>query len=164
MSELGTTMGRGRKRQMGGARFDGNPSSILGIPLGSKAQPAGLAVLVTILTIYTIDAMSGKRYGAALGLQVAIGIATVVAYIFAYSMTEGFGSWSMLFTIFIGVAVGMIYFALPAKYHPLDPEGSVNPSGEYSKCAAGVGGVGPNGGELVCDAYLNGERIGTVPT
>jgi len=147
---------------LGGARITGNPSSILGIPLsGSKAQPAGLAVLVAIVTIYTIDAMSGKRFGAALGLQVAIGICTVLAYCASYYYTEGFGpSWYFSFIpVVLGISVGMLYFALPAQYHPLDPEQSPTPTGEFSKCAAGNGS-----GEFVCDAYLNGQRIGTVPT
>jgi hypothetical protein len=160
ISTLGTDLGGGPALR-GGARLTGNPSSILGIPLGSKAQPAGLAVLAAIVTIYTIDAMSGKRFGAALGLQVAIGICMVLAYGVSYYYTEGFGaSWYLPFiSVLIGVSIGMIYFALPDKYHPLDPEQTPNPSGEFSKCAAGGGN-----GEFVCDAYLNGQRIGTVPT
>jgi hypothetical protein len=164
-----------RRKQAGGARFDGNPSAILGIPLGSKAQPAGLVVLVTILVIYTMDAVYGKRQGTAMILQIIIGAVTVGAYIFAYYSTEVFGKvtngqitgwWRMSIPIIIGMACGMTGFYVMKTnypgYLPLDPEGSVTASGEYSRCAAGTGGVGPNGGDLVCDAYLNGERIGTV--
>ena len=171
----GLSLGGGRKKQAGGARFDGNPSAILGIPLGSKAQPAGLVVLVTILVIYTMDAVYGKRQGTAMFLQIIIGAVTVGAYIFAYYSTEVFGKvtngqtigwWRMSIPIIIGMACGMTGFYVMKTnypgYLPLDPEGSVTASGEYSRCAAGTGGVGPNGGDLVCDAYLNGERIGTV--
>jgi len=167
--------GGGRRKQTGGARFDGNPSAILGIPLGSKAQPAGLVVLVTILVIYTMDAIYGKRQGTAMILQIIIGAVTVGAYIFAYYSTEVFGKvtngqitgwWRMSIPIIIGMACGMAgFYTMKTTYPgylPLDPEGSVTPSGEYSRCAAGTGGVGPNGGDLVCDAYLNGQRIGTV--
>lgn len=172
----GLSLGGGkRSKQTGGARFDGNPSAILGIPLGSKAQPAGLVVLVTILVIYTMDAIYGKRQGTAMFLQIIVGIVTVGAYIFAYYSTEVFGKvtngqitgwWRMSIPIIIGMACGMAgFYTMKTTYPgylPLDPEGSVNPSGEYSRCAAGTGGVGPNGGDLVCDAYLNGQRIGTV--
>ena len=171
---------RGGKKQKGGARFDGNPSAILGIPLGSKAQPAGLAVLITILMIYTMDAIYDKRHGTALWVQISIAIATVGAYIFAYYKTEVFGKivepsldltgwWRMSIPIIVGLVGGGIAFTVMKTnypgYLPLDPDTSspVTLTGEYSKCAAGTGGVGPNGGDLVCDAYLNGERIGTVP-
>jgi hypothetical protein len=108
-------------------------------------------------------------------LQIIVGIVTVGAYIFAYYSTEVFGKvtngqitgwWRMSIPIIIGMACGMAgFYTMKTTYPgylPLDPEGSVNPSGEYSRCAAGTGGVGPNGGDLVCDAYLNGQRIGTV--
>jgi hypothetical protein len=36
------------------------------------------------------------------------------------------------------------------------PSAANAPTGEYSACASG------NGGDFVCDAYLNGKRIGTV--
>jgi len=151
----------GGRKQAGGGKLTGSHTSILGIPLGSKSQPAGLAVLATIVMIYTLDAASGKRTGAALAVQVSIGIFTLLAYWISYYFTEGFANPILSITpIVIGIAIGTATYYIFSKNHPLDPEGSSpTPSGEYSKCSAGGGN-----GEFVCDAYLNGVRIGTVPT
>jgi hypothetical protein len=152
---------RGKGKQAGGGKLTGSHTSILGIPLGSKSQPAGLAVLATIVMIYTLDAASGKRHGAALAVQVSIGIFTLLAYWLSYYFTEGFANPILSITpIVIGIAIGTATYYIFSKNHPLDPEGTPpTPSGEYSKCSAGGGN-----GEFVCDAYLNGVRIGTVPT
>ena len=159
------TMG-GRRVQTGGASYALNPSSILGIPLGSKAQPAGLAVIVAIAVIYCLDAIMGKRYGSALAFQVIFAIAIVCGYAFSYYTTEGFGSGILwLVPLIVGIVVGGIGYVVMRQtgpqFLPLDPENAGTPTGEYSKCAKAAGGGG-GAGEYVCDAYLNGQRIGTV--
>lgn len=161
-STISTNLLGGRSKQTGGGKLSGSHSSILGIPLGSKSQPAGLAILATIVMIYTLDAASGKRHGAALAVQVCIGIFTLLAYWISYYYTEGFESvLKSLIPIIIGLAAGVTCYYVFPKHHPLDPEAapSTSPSGEQSKCSAGGGS-----GEFVCDAYLNGVRIGTIPT
>lgn len=159
--------GRRRNKQTGGASYALNPSSILGIPLGSKAQPAGLAVIVAIAVIYCLDAIMGKRYGSALAFQVIFAIAIVCGYAFSYYTTEGFGSGILwLVPLIVGIAVGGIGYVVMRQtgpqFLPLDPENAGTPTGEYSKCAKAAGGNGGGAGEYVCDAYLNGQRIGTV--
>ena len=151
----------GKRKQTGGSKFTGSHSSILGIPLGTKSQPAGLAILATIVMIYTLDAASGKRHGAALAVQVCVGIFTLIAYWISYYYTEAYGNMKLsAIPVLIGLSVGgACYYYFP-KYHPLDPEASpMTPSGEQSKCSGGK-----STGEFVCDAYLNGVRIGTIPT
>ena len=160
------TMG-GRRVQTGGASYALNPSSILGIPLGSKAQPAGLAVIVAIAVIYCLDAIMGKRYGSALAFQVIFAIAIVCGYAFSYYTTEGFGPGILwLVPLIVGIVVGGIGYVVMRQtgpqFLPLDPENAGTPTGEYSKCAKAAGGGGGGAGEYVCDAYLNGQRIGTV--
>ena len=156
---------RGGRRQTGGASYALNPSSILGIPLGSKAQPAGLAVIVAIAVIYCLDAIMGKRYGSALAFQVIFAIAIVCGYAFSYYTTEGFGSGILwLVPLIVGIVVGGIGYVVMRQtgpqFLPLDPENAGTPTGEYSKCAKAPDNGGA--GEYVCDAYLNGQRIGTV--
>lgn len=160
-----STLG-GRRKQTGGASYALNPSSILGIPLGSKAQPAGLAVIVAIAVIYCLDAIMGKRYGSALAFQVIFAIAIVCGYAFSYYTTEGFGPGILwLVPLIVGIVVGGIGYVVMRQtgpqFLPLDPENAGTPTGEYSKCAKAAGG-GSGAGEYVCDAYLNGQRIGTV--
>ena len=155
----------GRRKQFGGASYALNPSSILGIPLGSKAQPAGLAVIVAIAVIYCLDAIMGKRYGSALAFQVIFAIAIVCGYAFSYYTTEGFGSGILwLVPLIVGIVVGGIGYVVMRQtgpqFLPLDPENAGTPTGEYSKCAKAPDNGGA--GEYVCDAYLNGQRIGTV--
>ena len=158
----------GRRKQVGGASYALDPSSILGIPLGSKAQPAGLAVIVAIAVIYCMDAIFDKRRGLALAFQVIFAIAIVCGYTFSYYKTEGFGENRWWIPILIGAVVGLIgffslYYGGAKRFLPLDPEDAGPPTGEYSKCAkAPSGGGGGGAGEYVCDAYLNGQRIGTV--
>ena len=159
--------GRGRRVQTGGASYSLNPSSILGIPLGSKAQPAGLAVIVAIAVIYCMDAIFDKRKGLALAFQVIFAIAIVCGYTFSYYKTEGFGENRWWIPLVIGAIVGLIgffslYYGGGKRFLPLDPEDAGPPTGEYSKCAKAAGGGGGGAGEYVCDAYLNGQRIGTV--
>jgi hypothetical protein len=155
----------GRRKQVGGASYALNPSSILGIPIGSKAQPAGLAVLVAIAFIYSLDASMGKRYGSALVFQILLAIAIVAGYTVSYANTEGFGSAYMwVVPIVCGMVAGGIGYGVmqaTPRFLPLDPENAGTPTGEYSKCAK-AGGNGGAAGEYVCDAYLNGQRIGTV--
>ena len=155
----------GRRKQFGGASYALNPSSILGIPLGSKAQPAGLAVIVAIAVIYCLDAIMGKRYGSALAFQVIFAIAIVCGYAFSYYKTEGFGPGILwLVPLIVGIVVGGIGYVVMRQtgpqFLPLDPENAGTPTGEYSKCAKAPDNGGA--GEYVCDAYLNGQRIGTV--
>lgn len=155
----------GRRKQTGGASYALNPSSILGIPLGSKAQPAGLAVIVAIAVIYCLDAIMGKRYGSALAFQVIFAIAIVCGYAFSYYTTEGFGPGILwLVPLIVGIVVGGIGYVVMRQtgpqFLPLDPENAGTPTGEYSKCAKAPDNGGA--GEYVCDAYLNGQRIGTV--
>jgi len=155
----------GRRKQVGGASYALNPSSILGIPIGSKAQPAGLAVLVAIAFIYSLDASMGKRYGSALVFQILLAIAIVAGYTVSYANTEGFGSAYMwVIPVICGMVAGGIGYGVmqaTPRFLPLDPENAGTPTGEYSKCAK-AGGNGGAAGEYVCDAYLNGQRIGTV--
>lgn len=164
MSSFGTRLGG--KRQTGGASYAVDPSSILGLPLGSKAQPAGLAVIITIAVIYCLDAINEKRKGVALAFQVIFAIAIVCGYAFSYYKTEGFAGNRWWIPIAIGIGVGLIGFLSLSygpgarRFLPLDPENAGTPTGEYSKCAKAPDNGGA--GEYVCDAYLNGQRIGTV--
>jgi len=148
---------------LGGAMFKGSPAGVLGIPLGVKNQPAGLAVLMTIFTMYSLDMMN-KRSGGEIAGQLITGAFIVGLYATAYHATDGL-TLSALWPIGVGLAIGGMGYGildnLAPQYLPLDPEQSPNPTGEYSKCAASGGG---SNNEFVCDAYLNGQRIGTVPT
>ena len=166
---------------MGGGRFSGDPSRILGVPLGCKAQPAGLAVLAAIFTIYTADMAYKRKDGAHWWnaiVQGCVGLLVIAMYIRGYSYTEGFGdsSWRITLPIALGLVGGLtawssLEFTGNGHYLPVDNDGAGPPSGEYSKCvangpkgASGKGGAAGERNEFVCDAYLNGKRIGTIPT
>jgi hypothetical protein len=154
---------------MGGARLAGDPSRLLGMPLGSKDMPAGLAALTAILLIFCLDAWVGdKRSSGQAVTQSLFSILVVAGYVWVYRQTEGLAGWAFLLTILVGLIAGSSAYAVMKTTYPdslpLDPEVSPSPTGEYSKCSGKLGENTPGGNELVCDAYLNGERIGTVPT
>ena len=160
---------RSRRPQMGGARLAGNPSRLLGMPLGSKDMPAGLAALTAILLLFCLDAWVGdKRSSGQAVSQSLFSILVVAGYVWVYRQTEGLAGWAFLVTILAGLIAGSSAYAVMKTTYPdslpLDPEVSPSPTGEYSKCSGKLGENTPGGTELVCDAYLNGERIGTVPT
>jgi hypothetical protein len=126
----------------------------------------GIAVLTTIFFIYLLDmSVNNKRSTNEQISYWAVASAILGVNIYAY-WTLGCADsvLSVAVPLIIGLIVGgsafAIYQKLGPSYLPMDTQapsgGGVTPTGEYSACAAG------NGGDFVCDAYLNGQRIGTV--
>lgn len=125
----------------------------------------GIAVLTTIFFIYLLDMSVNKKRNT--GQQIAywfVAAGVLGANIYAYRTLGCVDSWlSVIIPLAVGLAIGgsafAIYQRLGPEYLPMDsetPTGDAAPTGEYSACASG------NGGDFVCDAYLNGQRIGTV--
>lgn len=161
-----------RSRLRGGAKLADivndqfNPCAVRG--LGSfdvSKRPMGIAVLACIFFIYLLDMSVNKKRNT--GEQISywfVAAGVLGANIYAYRTLGCVDSWlSIIVPLAVGLAVGgsafAIYQRLGPSYLPMDseaPTGGVTPTGEYSACASG------DGGDFVCDAYLNGERIGTV--
>ena len=177
MSQVGAPEGGGKKKsQKGGARLADivndqfNPCAVRGLGAFDVAKrPMGIAVLTTIFFIYLLDMSVNKKRNT--NEQIAywgVAIAVLGVNIYAHmklSCVDGLFSASVFVPLIIGLVVGgsafAIYQRLGPSYLPMDSEtpsgSSVNaPTGQYSACASG------NGGDFVCDAYLNGRRIGTV--
>jgi hypothetical protein len=141
-----------------------NPCAVRGLGTFDVAKrPMGIAVLATIFFVYLLDMSVNKKRTT--GEQIsywAVASAVLGVNIYAY-WTLGCADslLSIAVPLLVGLVVGgsafAIYQKLGPSYLPMDSEtGAVTPSGEYSACASG------NGGDFVCDAYLNGQRIGTV--
>lgn len=145
-----------------------NPCAVRG--LGSfdvSKRPMGIAVLATIFFVYLLDMTVNKKRTT--GEQISywfVAAGVLGANIYAYRTLGCVDSWlSVIVPLAVGLAVGgsafAIYQRLGPSYLPMDAEApsaaeGTAPTGEYSACASG------NGGDFVCDAYLNGQRIGTV--
>ena len=143
-----------------------NPCAVRG--LGSfdvSKRPMGIAVLACIFFVYLLDMSVNKKRTT--GEQVSywfVAAGVLGANIYAYRTLGCVDSWlSIIVPLTVGLAIGgsafAIYQRLGPEYLPMDsetPTGGAAPTGEYSACASG------NGGDFVCDAYLNGERIGSV--
>lgn len=165
--------GRGRSNsQTGGSKLADmvndqfNPCAVRGLgAFDVSKRPMGIAVLTTIFFIYLLDmSVNNKRSTNEQISYWAVASAVLGVNIYAY-WTLGCADsvLSVAVPLIIGLIVGgsafAIYQRLGPSYLPMDSDASksgVTPTGEYSACAAG------NGGDFVCDAYLNGERIGTV--
>lgn len=167
--------GRGRSNsQKGGSKLADmvndrfNPCAVRGLgTFDVSKRPMGIAVLTTIFFIYLLDmSVNNKRSTSEQISYWAVASAILGVNIYAY-WTLGCADsvLSVAVPLIIGLIVGgsafAIYQKLGPSYLPMDTQapsggGGVTPTGEYSACAAG------NGGDFVCDAYLNGERIGTV--
>ena len=141
-----------------------NPCAVRGLGTFDVAKrPMGIAVLTTIFFVYLLDMSVNKKRTT--GEQIsywAVASAVLGVNIYAY-WTLGCADslLSVAIPLLIGLAVGgsafAIYQRLGPSYLPMDAEtAAATPTGEYSACASG------NGGDFVCDAYLNGQRIGTV--
>ena len=141
-----------------------NPCAVRGLGTFDVAKrPMGIAVLTTIFFVYLLDMSVNKKRTT--GEQIsywAVASAVLGVNIYAY-WTLGCADslLSVAIPLLVGLVVGgsafAIYQRLGPSYLPMDAETAVaNPSGQYSACASG------NGGDFVCDAYLNGQRIGTV--
>ena len=145
-----------------------NPCAVRG--LGSfdvSKRPMGIAVLACIFFVYLLDMSVNKKRTT--GEQISywfVAAGVLGANIYAYRTLGCVDSWlSIIVPLAVGLAVGgsafAIYQKLGPSYLPMDAEAPSAaegnaPTGEYSACASG------NGGDFVCDAYLNGQRIGTV--
>lgn len=166
--------GRGRSNsQKGGSKLADmvndrfNPCAVRGLgTFDVSKRPMGIAVLTTIFFIYLLDMSVNKKRSTSEQISYwAVASAILGVNIYAY-WTLGCADsvLSVAVPLIIGLIVGgsafAIYQKLGPSYLPMDTQapsgGGVTPTGEYSACAAG------NGGDFVCDAYLNGERIGTV--
>jgi len=178
VSQVGAPEGGGKKKSQkgGGARLTDivndqfNPCAVRGLGAFDVAKrPMGIAVLTTIFFVYLLDMSVNKKRNT--NEQIAywgVAIAVLGVNIYAHmklSCVDGLFSASVFVPLIIGLVVGGaafgIYQNLGPSYLPMDSEtpsgSSVNaPTGQYSACASG------NGGDFVCDAYLNGRRIGTV--
>jgi hypothetical protein len=147
-----------------------NPCAVRGLgTFDVSKRPMGIAVLTTIFFIYLLDMSVNKKRSTNEQISYwAVGSAILGVNIYAY-WTLGCADsiLSVAVPLIIGLIVGgsafAIYQKLGPSYLPMDAQApssstssGVTPTGEYSACAAG------NGGDFVCDAYLNGERIGTV--
>jgi len=164
-----TGRGRGSKPQTGGARLAEfvddkfNPCAVRGLGFFNvTTRPMGIAVLTTIFFVYLLDMSVNKkrtRSEQTAYWLVAMGILALNTY--SYYKLGCIDSFFSVFTplcvgLFVGGMAFWIYQSAGKDYLPMDPEtGPV--TGEYSKCASSDGG-----GDFVCDAYLNGERIGRV--
>ena len=162
-------VGRVRRSQAGGARLAEfvddkfNPCAVRGLGFFNvTTRPMGIAVLTTIFFVYLLDMSVNKkrtRSEQTAYWLVAMGILGLNTY--SYYKLGCIDSFFSVFTplcvgLFVGGMAFWIYQSAGKDYLPMDPEtGPV--TGEYSKCASSDGG-----GDFVCDAYLNGERIGTV--
>jgi hypothetical protein len=165
----GSPGGRVRRSQAGGARLAEfvddkfNPCAVRGLGFFNvTTRPMGIAVLTTIFFVYLLDMTVNKkrtRSEQTAYWLVAMGILGLNTY--SYYKLGCIDSFFSVFTplcvgLFVGGMAFWIYQSAGKDYLPMDPEtGPV--TGEYSKCASSDGG-----GDFVCDAYLNGERIGTV--
>ena len=167
----GSPGGRVRRSQSqaGGARLAEfvddkfNPCAVRGLGFFNvTTRPMGIAVLTTIFFVYLLDMTVNKkrtRSEQTAYWLVAMGILGLNTY--SYYKLGCIDSFFSVFTplcvgLFVGGMAFWIYQSAGKDYLPMDPEtGPV--TGEYSKCASSDGG-----GDFVCDAYLNGERIGTV--
>jgi hypothetical protein len=127
----------------------------------------GIAVLACIFFVYLLDMTVNKKRTT--GEQISywfVAAGVLGANIYAYRTLGCVDSWlSIIVPLAVGLAVGgsafAIYQRLGPEYLPMDAEApseanGTAPTGEYSACASG------NGGDFVCDAYLNGQRIATV--
>ena len=168
--------GRGRgSSQKGGARLADmvndhfNPCAVRGLGTFDVAKrPMGIAVLTTIFFVYLLDmSVNNKRNTNEQIAYWGVAIAVLGVNIYAHmklNCVDGLFSLSVFVPLIIGLVVGgsafAIYQKLGPSYLPMDAEtpeeSGENPTGQYSACASG------NGGDFVCDAYLNGRRIGTV--
>jgi len=167
--------GRGRGQTGGGAKLADmvnghfNPCAVRGLGTFDVAKrPMGIAVLTTIFFIYLLDMSVNKKRTTNEQISYwAVASGVIGVNIYAYWTLGCVDSiLSVAVPLIIGLVVGgsafAIYQKLGPSYLPMDAEApssalsSVAPTGEYSACASG------NGGDFVCDAYLNGERIGTV--
>ena len=168
---------KGKGRMKGGARLADmvndqfNPCAVRGLGTFDVAKrPMGIAVLATIFFVYLLDMSVNKKRNTA-GEQILHWFAAILILgmnVYAYmklGCVDGIFSLSLWVPLLVGLVVGgsafAIYQNLGPSYLPMDPEApsaanGTAPTGEYSACASG------NGGEFVCDAYLNGQRIGTV--
>ena len=165
----GSPAGRVRRSQGGGARLAEfvddkfNPCAVRGLGFFNvTTRPMGIAVLTTIFFVYLLDMSVNKkrtRSEQTAYWLVAMGILALNTY--SYYKLGCIDSFFSVFTplcvgLFVGGMAFWIYQSAGKDYLPMDPEtGPV--TGEYSKCASSDGG-----GDFVCDAYLNGERIGRV--
>ena len=164
-----------RDRQTGGAKLADivndqfNPCAVRGLgTFDVSKRPMGIAVLATIFFVYLLDMSVNKKRTT--GEQISywfVAAGVLGANIYAYRTLGCVDSWlSVIVPLAVGLVVGgsafAIYQKLGPSYLPMDSEApsassSGNaPTGEYSACASG------DGGDFVCDAYLNGQRIGTV--
>jgi len=157
------------RRQGGGARLAEfvddklNPCAVRGLGFFNvSTRPMGIAVLTTIFFVYLLDMSVNKkrtRSEQTAYWLVAMGVLALNTYSY-YKLGCVDSFFSILTPLCVGLFVGgmafWIYQSAGKDYLPMDPEtGPV--TGEYSKCASSDGG-----GDFVCDAYLNGERVGTV--
>ena len=145
-----------------------NPCAVRGLgTFDVSKRPMGIAVLACIFFIYLLDMTVNKKRTT--GEQISywfVAAGVLGANIYAYRTLGCVDSWlSIIVPLAVGLAVGgsafAIYQRLGPSYLPMDAEAPSEangnaPTGEYSACASG------NGGDFVCDAYLNGQRIGTV--
>ena len=122
----------------------------------------GIAVLTTIFFVYLLDMSVNKKRTPSEQTAywlVALGVLGLNTY--SYYRLGCIDSFFSVFTplcvgLFVGGIAFWIYQSAGKDYLPMDPE-SGPATGEYSKCSATDGG-----GDFVCDAYLNGRKIGTV--
>jgi hypothetical protein len=145
-----------------------NPCAVRGLGTFDVAKrPMGIAVLTTIFFVYLLDMSVNKKRTT--GEQISywfVAAGVLGANIYAYRTLGCVDSWlSVIVPLAVGLAVGgsafAIYQRLGPSFLPMDAEApsqaeGTAPTGEYSACASG------NGGDFVCDAYLNGRRIATV--
>ena len=145
-----------------------NPCAVRGLgTFDVSKRPMGIAVLACIFFVYLLDMTVNKKRTT--GEQISywlVAAGVLGANIYAYRTLGCVDSWlSVIVPLAVGLAVGgsafAIYQRLGPEYLPMDAEAPSDangnaPTGEYSACASG------NGGDFICDAYLNGQRIGTV--
>uniref|UniRef100_A0A6C0HK08 Uncharacterized protein n=1 Tax=viral metagenome TaxID=1070528 RepID=A0A6C0HK08_9ZZZZ len=163
-----------RSRLRGGAKLADivndqfNPCAVRGLgTFDVSKRPMGIAVLACIFFVYLLDMSVNKKRTT--GEQISywfVAAGVLGANIYAYRTLGCVDSWlSVIVPLAVGLVVGgsafAIYQKLGPEYLPMDSEApsaanGTAPTGEYSACASG------DGGDFVCDAYLNGQRIGTV--
>ena len=164
-----TIGGGGGSGQTGGAKLAEfvddafNPCAVRGLGFFNvSTRPMGIAVLTTIFFVYLLDMSVNKKRTPSEQTAywlVAMGILGLNTY--SYYRLGCIDSFFSVFTplcvgLFVGGIAFWIYQSTGKDYLPMDPE-SGPATGEYSKCSATDGG-----GDFVCDAYLNGRKIGTV--
>jgi hypothetical protein len=161
--------GGGSRGQTGGAKLAEfvddafNPCAVRGLGFFNvSTRPMGIAVLTTIFFVYLLDMSVNKKRTPSEQTAywlVALGVLGLNTY--SYYRLGCIDSFFSVFTplcvgLFVGGIAFWIYQSAGKDYLPMDPE-SGPATGEYSKCSATDGG-----GDFVCDAYLNGRKIGTV--